>query len=51
VYADNLILLVGIINTVMKNTEALIEASKLVRLGVNIEKSKCMLKSRHQNAG
>jgi hypothetical protein len=31
--------------------ETLIEASKKVGLEVNTEKTKCMLLSRHQNAG
>jgi hypothetical protein len=34
-----------------KNTEALIDASKEVDLDVNIEKTKYMLLSCHQNAG
>jgi hypothetical protein len=33
------------------NTEILTEASKEVGLEVNTEKTKCMLLSRHQNAG
>jgi hypothetical protein len=35
----------------VKNTEALINASKEVGLEVNVEKAKYMLLSRHQNAG
>jgi hypothetical protein len=34
-----------------KNTGTLIDASKEVGLGVNAEKTKYMLLSRHQNAG
>jgi hypothetical protein len=34
-----------------KITETVIDASKEVGLGVNTEKTKCMLLSRHQNAG
>jgi hypothetical protein len=39
------------IDTIKKNTEALIGASKEVGLEVNAEKTKYMLLSRHQNAG
>jgi hypothetical protein len=39
------------INTIKKNTETVIAASKEVGLEVNAEKSKYMLLSRHQNAG
>jgi ABC-type siderophore export system fused ATPase/permease subunit len=38
-------------DTIRKNTETLIDASKEVRLQVNAEKTKYMLPSRHQNAG
>jgi hypothetical protein len=34
-----------------KNIETLIDASKEVGMEVNVEKTKCMLLSRHQNAG
>jgi hypothetical protein len=34
-----------------KNMETLIDSSKEVGLEVNTEKTKCMLLSRHQNAG
>jgi hypothetical protein len=44
-------LLGGNIDTIKKNTETLIVASKEVRLEVNTEKTKHMLLSRHQNAG
>jgi hypothetical protein len=36
---------------VKKNTQAVIDASKEVGLQVNTEKTKCMLLSRHQDAG
>jgi hypothetical protein len=39
------------IDTVKKNTETLIDASKEVGLEINIEKTKYMLLSRHQNVG
>jgi hypothetical protein len=39
------------IDTVKKNTETLIDASKGVGLEINVEKTKYMLLSRHQNAG
>jgi hypothetical protein len=39
------------IDTINKNTENLIDASKEVGLEVNVEKTKYMLVSRDQNAG
>jgi hypothetical protein len=39
------------IPTINKNTEILIDASKEVGLKINIEETKYMLLSRHQNAG
>jgi hypothetical protein len=39
------------IDTINKNTETLIDASKEVGLEVNVEKTKYMLVSRDQNAG
>jgi sorting nexin-29 len=50
-YADDVNLLGDNIDTVKKNTETLIDASKEVGLGINIEKTKYMLLSRHQNVG
>jgi hypothetical protein len=49
--ADNANVLGDNINTVNKNTETLIDASKEVGLEINVEKTKHMLLSRHQNAG
>jgi hypothetical protein len=39
------------IDTIKKNTETLIDASKEVGLEINAEKTKCMLLSRHQTVG
>jgi hypothetical protein len=39
------------IDTVQKNTEALIDASKEVDLEINVEKTRHVLLSRHQNVG
>jgi hypothetical protein len=39
------------IDAIKKNTETLIDASKEVGLEVNVEKTKYMLLSCHQNAG
>jgi hypothetical protein len=39
------------VDTINKNTQTLIDASKEVGLEVNTEKTKYMLLSRHQNAG
>jgi hypothetical protein len=48
-YADDVNLRGDNIDTIQKNTETLIDASKEVGLDINIEKSKYMLLSRHQN--
>jgi hypothetical protein len=39
------------IDTIKKNTETLIDASKEVGLEINVDKTKYMLLSRHQNVG
>jgi hypothetical protein len=39
------------IDTIKKNTEMLIDASKEVGLETNVDKTKYMLLSRHQNVG
>jgi hypothetical protein len=51
VYTHDVNLLEDNIDTVQKNTQTLIDASKEVGLEVNTEKIKNMLLSRHQNAG
>jgi hypothetical protein len=38
-------------NTIRRNTEALIDASKVIGLELSTEKTKHMLMSHHQNAG
>jgi hypothetical protein len=50
-YADDVNLLEDSIDTIKKNTETLIDASKEVGLEINVEKIKYMLLSRHQNVG
>jgi hypothetical protein len=49
--ADGVNLLGDNIDTIKKNTETLSDASKEVGLEINIEKTKYMLLSRHQNVG
>jgi hypothetical protein len=51
VYADDVNLLDDNIDTIKKNIQTLIDASKEFGLEVNTGKTKYMLLSRHQNAG
>jgi hypothetical protein len=50
-YANDVNILEDNINTIEKNIETLIDASKKVGLEINVEKTKYMLLSRHQNTG
>jgi hypothetical protein len=50
-YADNVNLMRDNIDTIEKNTETLIDASKEVGLKINLEKTTYMLLSHHHNAG
>jgi hypothetical protein len=50
-YADDVNLLGDNIDTINKNTETFIDASKEVYLEVNVGKTKYMLVSRGHNAG
>jgi hypothetical protein len=50
-YADDGNLLGDNIDTINKNTETLTDASKEVGLEINVEKTKYIFLSHHQNAG
>jgi hypothetical protein len=50
-YADDVNLLGDNIDTMKKDIETLTDASKKVGLEINLEKTKYMLLSRHQNVG
>jgi hypothetical protein len=50
-YVDDVNLLGDNIDTINKNTETLIDATKTIGLKINVEKTKYMFPSRHCNAG
>jgi hypothetical protein len=50
-YTDDVNLLGDNIDIIKKNTETLIDASKEIGLEINVDKTKYMLLSRHQNEG
>jgi hypothetical protein len=50
VYADDVTILGGRVHNI-KNTEALVFASTKIGLKVNVDKTKCVVVSRVQNAG
>jgi hypothetical protein len=51
IYVDDVNILGGSVHTIKKNTEALVVASKEIRLEGNADKSKYMVMSRDKNAG
>jgi translation initiation factor 1 (eIF-1/SUI1) len=50
VYADDINLLGGSVNTIKEKSETLLEASRDIDLEINAEKTKCMIMSRHPNS-
>jgi hypothetical protein len=51
VYADDIHLLGGSVNTIKENSESLLEDSRDIGLEINAEKTKYMIMSRHRNSG
>jgi hypothetical protein len=51
VYADDVNLLGGSVNTIKENSETLSEASRDIDLEINAEKTKYMIMSRYPNSG
>jgi hypothetical protein len=51
VYADNVNLLGNSLNTIKENKERLLEASRVIGLEINAEKTKYMIMSCHLNSG
>jgi hypothetical protein len=51
VYVDDVNLLGDSINTIKENTETLFDTSRDVRVGINAEKTKYVIISRHPNSG
>jgi hypothetical protein len=51
IYADDVNLLGDSVNTIKQNSETLLEASRDISLGINTEKTKYMIMSRHPNSG
>jgi hypothetical protein len=51
VYADDINLLGDSFNTIKENTKTLLEASRDIGLEINVEKTKYIIMSRHQNSG
>jgi hypothetical protein len=50
VYANDVNLLDGSVNTIKENSETLLEVSRDIGLAINVEKTKYVIMSRHQNS-